>query len=64
MMGKIMSLESVALSQSREIVKTLAHSDHPALSRLSTVVRERNEVNQSVNYSRMHHRHNRSHTRK
>lgn len=58
------SFESIASIQSKEMINSLAQSSHPALSRLSTLVQERNAVADTVNYSRMHHRHNRSHTRK
>lgn len=54
------SFESIASIQSKEMINSLTQSSHPALSRLSTLVQERNAVVDTVNYSRMHHRHNRS----
>jgi uncharacterized protein (DUF885 family) len=42
----------------------LCTSTHPALRRLAKAVEERNADGETVAYTRMHHRHARSHTRK
>jgi hypothetical protein len=42
----------------------LIPSANPALLRLAAAVKERDATGSTVNYSRMHHRHARSHTRR
>lgn len=43
---------------------TLDSHTNPALRRLATAIVERDTATDLQNYSRMHHRHARSHTRK
>lgn len=42
----------------------LRNHANPAFARLAVFVEERNETAGAANYSRTHHRHNRSHTRR
>lgn len=49
-----------APNQSKLSVKDLLSSKNPALARLAVEVEKRENGDSAVNYSRMHHRHNRS----
>jgi hypothetical protein len=42
----------------------LIKASNPAVARLASVVEKRDNVDSVLNYSRLHHRHSRSHTRK
>lgn len=50
----------VAQKQRQQLVNRLREKGNPALNRLASAVETKESHKDVVNYSRMHHRHNRS----
>lgn len=59
----LVSVNDIDMSNQIVTGEQLRNTSHPALARLAGLV-EHNQTLEAENYSRMHNRHNRSHSRK